>query len=140
MGINRMIPSPFEGVYGTRRNVGVYFHKIVTTTSGTISTALSDLAADSGLTVAKTGSETGRYTVTTRVPHKRLLMVKVMIIGADDAAYGAVTLGLMAIVRDVDISSDGTFEIQFIGSNAGWADAEIADGASFMIEAVVENG
>lgn len=140
MGINRAIPLPLAGVFGTRKDVGFYFHKIVTTTGGTISTTLSDQSADSALTVAKTGSETGRYTLTTRTPHKRLLFGCGVLIGADDAAYGAVTLGLVGIVRDVDIATDGTCELQMIGSNAGWADAEIADGASIMVVLVVEQG
>ena len=140
MGILRRIATAILGFYGTRRDVAFYSHKVVTTTGGTISTTLSDQTADSGLTVVKTGSETGRYTVTTPCPHKRLLHGWATIIGADDAAYGAVTLGIIGIVRDVDIASDGTVEVQFIGSNAGWADAEIADGASFMLTLMVENG
>ena len=138
MGVSRRIASPELGVYGTRRNVGRYFHKIVTTTSGTVSSTLSDQTADCAVTVAKTGSETGRYTITLPTPHRKLLKVNANLVGADDAAYGAVTVGLMAIVRDDDVASDGTFEVQFIGSNSGWADAEIADGASVMLEIVVE--
>jgi hypothetical protein len=137
MGVSRRIPQPELGVYGTRRNVGKYYHRIVTTTGGTVSTANSDQAADSGVTVAKTGSETGRYTLTLPTPHRKLLMINATLIGADDAAYGAVTVGLMTIVRDDDIATDGTVEVQFIGSNSGWADAEIADAASIMLEIIV---
>lgn len=138
MGVSRRIAQPLLGVYGNRKNVGFYFHRIVTTTSGTISTTSSDQAADSGVTVVKTGSETGRYTFTLPTPHRKLLMVTANLIGAADAAYGAVTLGLMTIVRNDAISTAGTFDVQFIGSNAGWADAEIADGASIMVEIKVE--
>lgn len=138
MGISRRIAQPLGGVYGNRKNVGFYFHRIVTTTSGAVDATASDQTADSGVTVGKTGSETGRYTITLPVPHRKLLGIIPTLIGADDAAYGAVTVGLMAIARDDDIATDGTVEVQFIGTNAGWADAEVANGASIMLTIVVE--
>ena len=137
MGVSRRILQPLGGVY-CRRNIGFYFHTFVTTTSGTVSTTAGDTAAETGVTIAKTGSETGRYTITLPTPHRKLAAIIPTLIGADDDAYGAVTVGLMAIVRDNDIASDGTVEVQFIGSNSGWADAEIADGASVMLTIVVE--
>lgn len=136
------IPSPFAGVVN-RRGAMQYFHRVTTSTSGTI--ASQDAAKDSGVVAAKTGGETGRYTLTLSGgrPYSRLLWVDAMLIGADDAAYGAVTLGLMAIIRDNDIDQgalDGTVEVQFIGSNAGWADAEVADGAIILFNVIVDRG
>ena len=139
MGIIRPVANPILGVYGSRKNVGMYFHKVVTTTAGAIDTAASDQVADSMLTVTLTGSEAGRYTIQTPAPHKRLLAGWATIIGADDAAYGAATVGLPHIIRDVDIATDGTCELQFTAGDTNWADADVADGASFMITLIVED-
>lgn len=138
MGILRRIGNAVLGVFGTRRGVAWYFHKVVTTTSGTISTTLSDQAADSALTVVKTATETGRYTLTTPTPHKKLLEVRATLVGAADAAYGAATLGLPYFVRNDAIATAGTVDLQFVAGDTNWADAEVADGASFMIAVCVQ--
>lgn len=138
MGVSRRIPQPEAGVYGTRRNVGRYFHRIVTSTGGDIDTDASDQAADSALTVTKTATETGRYTIVTPTPHRKLLAVYATVIGADDAAYGAATVGLPCFVRNDDMATTGTVLLQFAAGDTNWSDAEIADAASVMLEVVVE--
>ena len=135
-GQSRRILNPPDGTF-CRTNVETYYHTAVTTTSGTLSTTAGDTAAISGLTVSKTATETGRYTIQTPTPHKRRVKLNVNILGADDAAYGATTLGLVWFMRDDDIASDGTIEIQFVDA-ATYADAEILNGASFDIELIVE--
>lgn len=139
MGIIRRIPNPSAGVNGW---VGTetYHHRIVTTTSGTIDTATSDTVAQTGVTATKTGSETGRYTLQLPVPYKRVHQVIATIKGADDAAYGAITLGLPYFVRDDDIATDGTIEVQFVAGDTNWSDAEIADGAAVMFTVIVSRG
>lgn len=133
----RRIPQPLAGVYGNRRNVGTYFHKVVTTTGGTIDTTTSDQSVDSAVTVVKTGSETGRYTFTLPTTHRKLLAVKATITGPTDAAYGAATVGLPAFVRNDLVSTLGTFDIQFVAGDTNWADANVADAAGFMVEVTV---
>jgi hypothetical protein len=137
---NAVLPYPNKGTIN-RQGVSEYFHRATTSTSGTI--ASQDDITVSGMTATKTATETGRYTLTLACPYKRLLWVEAKIMGADDAAYGAVTVGLMSILRDNDVdggAADGTVEVQFIGSNAGWADAEVADGAIIFFRVCVSQG
>jgi len=98
--------------------------RFTTSTSG----AISGTADVWGCTVTKTASETGRYTVTLPRPSQKLLMADVCLVGPDDAAL-TTTKGLIPVVRDDDIATDGTVEIQFVTSNSGNADTEVQDGA-----------
>lgn len=139
MGISRRVPQPEIGVYGNqnRNQVGRYYHRVVTTTSGTIDTTNSDQTADSAVSIVKTAAKTGRYTITLPTPHRKLLYVHATPIGTADTGYGAITKGLPMYVRNDAVNTAGTLDIQFVQGDTNWNDGEVADGASFMIEIVV---
>jgi hypothetical protein len=116
----------------------VTFHlRLITTTSGAVS---STSWTPAGVTIAKTGSETGRYTITLPGTYRRLINVIATPIGADDAAWGAVATGLLSFVRDDDIATDGTVEVQFASADTNFADAELPDGRSVMLTIIVDRG
>jgi hypothetical protein len=126
------IGKPEAGLVG-RMKLMTFNHRVVTGSSGAI--ASQDDAKDSGIVAAKTGSETGRYTLT--IPGGRFRQFRggtVSIVGADDAAYGAVSVGLHAIFRDDDLSSDGTLEVQFLSASTNFADAEPPNGTIFVVD------
>ncbi len=136
----RSIPLPETGVVN-RSDVIRYFHKVTTTTGGTIGSQTA--VGGSGVVAGKTATEGGRYTLTLNggETYGALLFARAAIIGADDAAYAAAA-GIGVIVRDNDIDGgalDGTVEIQFIDSATN-ADAEVADGAIILFEVVVQRG
>ena len=138
-GIIKRIPTPYLGVYGTRKDVATYFHKVVTTTSGTIDTTNSDQALDSAVTIVKTAAKTGRYTITLPSTHRKLLGVTVTVVGPADVSYGAIAKGLPAFVRNDAVATAGTFDIQFVQGDTNWNDAEVSDAAAFMITIWVAN-
>ena len=109
--------------------------KVVTSTSGTISTSSGDT---SYLTIAKTAAEAGRYTVTLVDYYNQFLGCSVIVEGAADAAY-ADTKGLIPFVRNVAITSTSkTFDIQF-AYGADNTDAELDDAASFYVTVMLKN-
>ena len=109
------------------------FGKVVTSTSGTISSQVSK-----GFTVTKTGSETGRYTVTLDDKYNSLRGCSVALVGAADAAYTTAN-GLNSFLRGVDVgAATPLFYIQFARTDTG-ADAEVIDGAEFYIEITLKN-
>lgn len=110
------------------------YGSFVTSTSGTI-----DSSACKGFSVAKTGSETGRYTVTLSDTYKGLLAVNVAIVGAADAAY-TTAKGLTWILRNVSVAdSTPTFDIQFNDPDGSPADAELENAAKVLIEITLKN-
>lgn len=110
------------------------YGSFVTSTSGTI-----DSSACKGFSVAKTGSETGRYTVTLSDTYKGLLAVNVAIVGAADAAY-TTAKGLTWILRNVSVAdSTPTFDIQFSDPDGSPADAELENAAKVLIEITLKN-
>lgn len=117
------------------RSPGTVMHcgRVVTTTGGTIGSTDCE-----GFTVVKTATKTGRYTVQLAdvrgqaITALKLRNCVVTLIGPDDAAL-TTTKGLVAVIRDDDMATDGTFEIQFVQTNAGNADTEVQDSASFDI-------
>lgn len=110
------------------------YGEVTTSTSGTISSQ-----SCKGFTVAKTGSETGRYTVTLADKYNKLLACSVVVVGAADAAYGS-GKGLAAFLRNDSIGSSGTtFNIQFCDAATPQADAELEDGAKFKLEITLKN-
>lgn len=140
--IIRPLPQPIRGVM-CRAGVAHFYHRTVMSTGGTISS--QDAANVSGMSIVKTAATTGRYTLTlgAGVTYKQLLWVEAMIIGPNTAAYGAVTVGLGMILRANDIdgnNNDGTIEVQFIGNNAGWADAEVADNVTLLWQVTIQAG
>lgn len=109
------------------------FAKVVTSTGGTIASQVSK-----GLTVAKTGSEVGRYTVTLADKYSSLVGCSVALVGAADAAYTTAN-GLNSFLRNVDVAgSTPSFDVQFARTDTG-ADAEVIDAAEFYIEVTLKN-
>lgn len=109
------------------------YGEVTTSTSGTISAQ-----SCKGFSVAKTGSETGRYTVTLADKYNKLLHCGVVVVGATDAAYTAAK-GLVSFLRNDSVASSGTtFNVQF-ADPATSADAELEDGAKFKLEITLKN-
>lgn len=110
------------------------FGKVVTSTSGTISSQVCK-----GFSVAKTSSETGRYTVSLDDKYTSLRGCSVALVGAADAAYTTAN-GLNSFLRGVDVSNATAplFYVQFARTDTG-ADAEVIDGAEFYIEITLKN-
>ncbi len=116
--------------YHNRRNVVGFIHKVTTSTSGTIGS--QDAPGDSGVIAAKTGSKTGRYTLTLPSKFRKFHGGFVSVIGPDDTAD--------SFLRDNDVDggdADGTIEVQFARSDTE-ADAELMDGAIFIAHLFVE--
>ena len=112
------------------------FGHVVTSTSGAIDTSSTSCK---GFSVAKTGSETGRYTITLEDNYNALLGVSVAVVGADDTAYTA-SKGLPWFLRNVDVGD--SFDIQFAvqdSADESMDDAELEDGAEFYIEITLKN-
>lgn len=133
---NTVLPYPEKGIIN-RMSVQRYYHRVVLGAGGAISS--QDAITVSGMTATKTGGEVGRYTLQLARPYKRLLFVDAKVLGTDDAAYGANTLGLHVLLRDNDVDSgaaDGTVEVQFL-STAAYADAEVADSVTLLIEVTI---
>jgi hypothetical protein len=106
---------------------------VTTSTSGTIAST-----SCKGFSVAKTGSEVGRYTVTLADYYSGLLAVSVTLVGAADAAY-TTAKGSVSFLRNVSVSSSAkTFDIQFARSDTT-ADAEVLDAAVFYIQITLKN-
>lgn len=118
------------------REAGVVklFGSFVTSTSGTVSSS-----SCKGFSIAKTGSETGRYTVTLDGPYQKLLAVGVNIIGAADAAYTSAK-GLTHVLRNVSVNdSTPTFQIQFNDPDGSPADAELEDATEVLLAITLKN-
>lgn len=113
--------------------VVMLFGSAVTSTSGTIASKTGK-----GFTITKTAGETGRYTVTLADKYTSLLSVNVTVVGAADAAYTG-SKGLGSFLRNVDVSSAGTFDVQFTTVIATPADAELPDATSFLLEVILKN-
>ncbi len=124
--------SPLVG--SLQKGVVFLFGTLILSTSGTIGTA--NTRKKSGFTVAKTGSEAGRYTVTFDDVYQALLWYDGKITGATDAAY-TTAKGLGVLVRNVNIAAK-TLDIQFVRTDTG-ADAEIEDSASIYLAFALSN-
>lgn len=108
------------------------YGKVTTTTSGTIGS--QDCR---GFSVAKTGSETGRYSVTLEDNYPALRMVHAILEGTADAGY-TTAKGLGYLVRNVDVANK-TLDIQFVNGAQPQADAEVEDAAVIYIEITLKN-
>jgi hypothetical protein len=140
MPSNQAIPVPSAGVVGASGEL--WFHSQITLgTSGAVTAASTTMAP--GVTITKTGSETGRYTITMAQNYSKLLNVIVALVGADDAAWGAVSVGLHHFLRDIDVGSganDGTFELQFVDASTNFADTELPNGTLIRLSICVDRG
>ena len=124
--------NQFQGTLEPR--VVKLFGKVVTSTSGTISSSNGK-----GLTITKTAAETGRYTVTLADRYNVLLAASVAVVGAADAAY-TTAKGLVWFLRGVDVSgTTPVLYIQFCDADGSPADAELEDGAQFYLELTLKN-
>lgn len=120
------------GAMAIEKGLVSLYGKVVTSTSGTISS--SDCR---GFSIAKTGSETGRYTITLEDKYNALRACNVAVVGAADAAYTNAA-GLGYLLRNVDVTTS-TLDIQFVNAAQPQADAELENGAEFYIEIVLKN-
>lgn len=112
--------------------VACLYGQVVLGSGGAISSTTTD-----GFTIVKTAAKVGRYTITADA-YNKLLAINVSVIGATDAAYTA-TKGLwMGLVRNNNVSTTGTVEIQ-LQDPATSADAEAIDNASLLIEITLKN-
>lgn len=87
-----------------------------------------------GFSVAKTGSETGRYTITLVDQYNYFLGAQVTVALAADAAAGSD--GFIPSVRNVDMASK-TFDIQI--SDAAGADTNPASGFVIYVAVKLQN-
>lgn len=90
-----------------------------------------------GFSVAKTGSENGRYTVTLEDRYYKFLGCNVVTEIAADTAHTA-TDGLITAVRNVDLASK-TLDIQYIETDGNAADTNPASGYVAYIEITLKN-
>lgn len=129
-----MASRMFQQFQGTlEKGVVKLFATITTSTSGTIASTSA-----LGLTVAKVGSEAGRYRLTLDDKYTRLLNVSAIVSGAADAAYTS-TAGVHALVRNVAVSAaTPILDLQFCRTDTG-ADAEVIDAAVIYVELTLKN-
>ena len=111
-----------------------------TTTSGTLAATQTNY----GMSLTKTATETGRYTCqllkSTGAADTAIGFINaiVTIVGPDDTAMTDAKGVWSGVVRDNDIASDGTIEIQFVDADSG-ADADLQDGASFNVTLLIKD-
>lgn len=94
-------------------------------------------AKHTDFTIAKTAGKTGRYTITFTRKYRALLYGHCVVVGADDAAYPGAA-GVDCILRDDDIATDGTIEVQLRRTDTG-ADAEAIDSATLKLFLVLKD-
>jgi hypothetical protein len=132
---------PIQGVYG-RRNCQLYFHRIVNTTAGAIST--QDSPADSGVIASKVAATNGRYLLTLAQPvspgnaiKRQILFISTSIVGPDTAAFAvpgasAATDGFIRQEKISNNTPNGTAMWQFTRGDTN-ADAELPDNTVWYV-------
>jgi hypothetical protein len=132
-GVIHMANRYFKQFQGTlEAGIVSLFGSFVTTTSGTIGSQ-----SCKGFSIAKTATETGRYTITFEDKYMGFKSLSATVVGASDAAYTA-TKGLAPFLRNVDVVSAKTLDLQFADPESS-ADAELEDGAQVFIEIKLKN-
>jgi len=126
------IKTTILGFFG----VTVCVDSVLLGSSGAIAANGAAKGALAGFTVVKTAAKTGRYTITFHRRYTRLLYGGCTVVGLDDAAYTA-TKGSFAVLRDDDVATDGTIEVQLL--NVSGADAEAVDATTLKFFFVLEN-
>lgn len=117
------------------RSAGMVMHsgRVVLGASGAVSSTDCE-----GFTVVKTATKTGRYTVQlTDALGRAITALKLRncvatVIGPDDSAL-TTTKGVVGVIRADTVATNGQFYLQFVQTNAGNADTEVQDSASFDI-------
>lgn len=87
-----------------------------------------------GFSVAKTGSETGRYTITLEDEYPEFKGCVAIVEGAADAAFS--TNGQLCALRNVAMASK-TFDVQIL--DAAGADTNPASGYKLWLEITLKN-
>lgn len=133
----RRIGHPDLGYVGSKRLLR-YNHRFVVGATSAVSS--QDAAKDSGIVAATTATKTGRFTLTFSAgqKHKNFRGGTVIVIGPDDTAYGAVSVGLHPIFRDNDLPIDGTLELQFLNASTNFTDAHLPTGTVVIVDLVME--
>lgn len=128
---NRLMREPKT----LENGVVTLYGRVTTSTSGTVGSQ-----SCKGFTVAKTGSETGRYTISLADKYTSLLAAQVSIEGAADAAY-TTAKGLTWILRGVDVAhaTAPKLYIQFNDPDGSAADAELEDASVIRIALTLKN-
>lgn len=133
-----MANRQFQTPRALRKELVILAGRFVTTTGGTLSTTAFTSAKLAGFTLAKVGSEAGRYRVTLQDKYNELLGVVAVVEGAADAAY-TTAAGVTPLIRNVDVSAaTPILDIQFTRQDTG-ADAEVIDGAIIRITLILAN-
>lgn len=89
-----------------------------------------------GFSVAKTATETGRYTVTLEDKYSEFMGCNVTVVGPDDSAATTAD-GYWTFVRNEAVASS-TFDIQFVRTDTG-ADANPTSGNIAHLEITLKN-
>jgi hypothetical protein len=121
------ITGTLARLYGVnQQGIVALFGKIVTGTSGAVSSY--DFP---GVTVTKTATKTGRYTLA--LPRKSVeFLGGIATLIADDDSAITTASGANWAFRDDDIASDGTIELQWVRSDTA-ADAEVTNDSTFYV-------
>lgn len=90
-----------------------------------------------GFSVAKTGSETGRYTVTLEDKYNEFKGCHVTVEGPADAAATTAD-GYWTFIRNEAVGTTKTFDIQFVRTDTG-ADANPTSGNLAFLEITLKN-
>jgi len=129
-----MADRQFRPMQGSLTNrVACLYGQVVLGSTGAISSQTSD-----GFSVAKTGGEVGRYTVTLNDVYNKLLGVSCNVVGATDAAYTTANGVFSGLLRNNAVATAKTFDIQMQRTDTG-ADAEVEDNLTLLICISVKN-
>lgn len=133
----RRITRDDLGYVGSRKFIR-YNHRYVV--GAAMAVTSQDAPKDSGVVAVATPTKTGRTTLTFSggQKHKNFRGGNVSLLGPDDTAYGALTVGLPAIFRDNDLAIDGTLEVQFLNASGNWTDAALPSGTVVILDFVME--
>jgi hypothetical protein len=124
----------FNSIASYAREAALVTTTVVTSTGGAIASQTG--AKDSGVTVAKTAGEAGRYTITADEKVARFAVVGINLIGAADAALSNTAGGSGACFARNKSPSARTLDIQFT-RNSDTVDTEVTDGFSFDVTLVL---
>lgn len=139
---NKKVPTPRLGVYGLKGVIDLFLEMTIGA-SGAITTSTANIGAAAGMTIAKTASKTGRYTLTLPSAFKHFLEGVATLIGPTDAIWGANTVGgpdYFFRNNNIDRGTKaGTIDLQF-SQNGSNADAELPSGTIVIVHLTVGQG